>query len=255
MNVLGSLVICTAILGFVFALPLVTREETDPELTAGYVEGDMILEVNSRNGMRKEVYRWPNNTLYYKFHTQFDDDHRSYILRGMQIIEEVSCVRFQEANEDQPNFINITGLSGGCYSTVGYRNKGAQNYNLQLYPLDKGCFRMGTIVHELLHTLGFYHMQSSANRDDYVFINETNVKEDKMHNFKKYDLSAVDDFDEEYDYASVLHYSAFAFSANGEMTIVPLRDESAASVMGQRRGMTQGDINRLNLMYRCPVKV
>ncbi|XP_061401156.1 seminal metalloprotease 1-like [Musca vetustissima] len=255
MNLLGSVIICTVLWGFVLALPLISLEETDPELTAGFVEGDMILDTVSRNGLRAEVYRWPNNTVYYKFFTEFDQEHRDHILRGMKMIEDVSCIRFEEATKNTKRFVNITGNAGGCSSTVGYRSKGSQSYNLQLYPLDKGCFRLGTIIHEFLHVLGFYHMQSTANRDEYVFINETNVKDGKLHNFKKYDAETVDDFDQGYDYASVLHYSAFAFSANGEMTIVPLKDADAAAVMGQRVGMSQSDINRLNLMYRCPVKV
>ncbi|XP_005182304.2 seminal metalloprotease 1-like [Musca domestica] len=255
MKVFGSLIICTVLLGFVFALPMISRVETDPELTAGFVEGDMVLDTNTRNGLRDEVYQWPNNTVFYKFHTQFDSAHHNHILRGMEILESVSCIRFQEADENTPHFVNITGMDGGCYSSVGYRRTGAQNYNLQLYPLDQDCFRLGTIVHEFLHTLGFYHMQSSANRDEYVFINETNIQDGKLHNFNKYDETVVDDFDEGYDYGSVLHYSAYAFSANGEMTIVPLLEEEAAGIMGQRRGMSKSDISRLNLMYRCPVKV
>ncbi|XP_061401158.1 seminal metalloprotease 1-like [Musca vetustissima] len=255
MHVLGNLIIATALLGFVFALPMVTRVETDPELTAGFVEGDMVLDTNTRNGLRNEVYRWPNNVVYYKFHTEFDDAHHNHILRGMKIIESLSCIRFEEATENTVNFVNITGMPGGCYSSVGYLGIGAQTYNLQIYPLDEGCFRLGTIVHEFLHTLGFYHMQSSAERDEYVFINETNIQPGTIHNFNKYDTTVVDNFDEEYDYGSVLHYSAYAFSANGEITIVPLKAEEAAGIMGQRRGMSKSDINRLNMMYRCPVKV
>lgn len=98
-------------------------------------------------------------------------------------------------------------------------------------------------------------MQSAANRDDYVRIAEENILPNTLHNFNKYNSSVVDDFDEEYDYGSVLHYSAYSFSANGEMTIIPLKDEEASGVMGQRRGMSKKDINKLNTMYRCPVKV
>lgn len=32
-------------------------------------------------------------------------------------------------------------------------------FNIQPYTLNEGCFRLYTIVHELLHTLGFFHMQ------------------------------------------------------------------------------------------------
>lgn len=152
-----------------------------------------------------------------------DEAHKNHILRGMQILESVSCLRFKEATDDVKSFVNITGFDGGCYSSVGFLNQGAQTYNLQLYPLDEGCFRLGTIVHEFLHTLGFYHMQSAADRDEYVRIAEENIKEGTLHNFNKYNETTVDDFDQEYDYGSVLHYSAYAFSANGEMTIIPLK--------------------------------
>ncbi len=184
-----------------------------------------------------------------------DEAHKNHILRGMQILESVSCLRFKEATDDVNSFVNITGFDGGCYSSVGFLNQGAQTYNLQLYPLDEGCFRLGTIVHEFLHTLGFYHMQSAADRDEYVRIAEENIKEGTLHNFNKYNETTVDDFDQEYDYGSVLHYSAYAFSANGEMTIIPLKEEEASGIMGQRRGMSPRDINKLNLMYRCPVHV
>ncbi|KAM7352649.1 seminal metalloprotease 1-like [Cochliomyia hominivorax] len=251
---LKNIVVLFALLGLALAMPT-TRVETDPELTAGYVEGDMVLDTNTRNGLRSEVFRWPNNTVYYKFFTQFDDAHKNHILRGMKILESVSCIRFKEATEETENFVNITGFDGGCYSSVGFLNKGAQNYNLALYPLDEGCFRLGTIVHEFLHTLGFFHMQSAANRDEYVRIAEENIKPGTIHNFDKYNETTVDDFDEEYDYGSVLHYSAYAFSVNGEMTIIPLKEEEASGIMGQRRGMSKSDIHKLNIMYRCPVRV
>lgn len=38
-----------------------------------------------------------------------------------------------------------------------------------------GCFRHATIVHEWMHILGFLHMHSTYNRDDYVDIIEENV--------------------------------------------------------------------------------
>lgn len=40
------------------------------------------------------------------------------------------------------------------------------------------------------------------------------------HNFDKYSSSYIGGFGEQYDYGSVMHYSAYAFSANGEKTIV-----------------------------------
>lgn len=43
----------------------------------------------------------------------------------------------------------------------------------------------------------------------------------RENNFKKYNSFVTSDFGVPYDYDSVLHYSAFAFSKNGKKTIVP----------------------------------
>ncbi|EDW12868.2 uncharacterized protein Dmoj_GI22585 [Drosophila mojavensis] len=236
------------------AAPAVTsdRVETDPELTAGYFEGDMIMN-EDRNGMIDETYRWPNRIVYYFINSYIDQEHRNHILRGIRILEANSCLIFKEATSDQPYYVNVTSEPGGCYSYVGYLNR-VQQLNLQNYALDTGCFRLGTIVHEFLHALGFYHQQSTWNRDEYVRIDEENIQDGMEHNFNKYDNETVDNFDEEYDYGSVMHYSSTAFSKNGKMTIVPLV-EGAEEIMGQRLQMSDADINKLNTMYRCPRKV
>ncbi|XP_052852405.1 seminal metalloprotease 1 [Drosophila gunungcola] len=229
------------------------RIETDPELTAGYFEGDIVLGPDGRNGMRNESFRWPDRTVYYYINSDIDTEHRNHIIRGIRIIERSSCIVFKEATSDQDYFINVTSFSGGCFSYVGFRNR-SQQLNLQNYALDTGCFRLGTIVHEFLHALGFYHQQSTWNRDEYVRIAEENITEGTEGNFNKYDNETVEDYGEPYDYSSVLHYQAYAFSKNGEMTIVPLQ-EGAEELMGQRLQMTQSDINKLNVMYKCPRQV
>ncbi|XP_017151184.1 seminal metalloprotease 1 [Drosophila miranda] len=229
------------------------RTETDPELSAGYVEGDMVPSPGARNGLRNETYRWPDRIVYYYINRDIDTDHRNHILRGIRILEQNSCLVFKEATTDQEYYVNVTSEAGGCYSYVGHLNR-VQQLNLQNYALDTGCFRLGTIVHEFLHALGFYHQQSTWDRDEYVQIVEENITEGTENNFNKYDSDTVEDYGEPYDYASVLHYTAYAFSKNGEMTIVPLQ-EGAEEVMGQRLQMSQSDINKLNVMYKCPRQV
>lgn len=64
-------------------------------------------------------------------------------------------------------------------------------------------------------------MQSSSERDDYVRIDWESIIESKKGNFKKYDNTIVTNFNVTYDYESVLHYSAYAFTKNGQPTIIP----------------------------------
>ncbi|XP_017860281.1 PREDICTED: zinc metalloproteinase nas-4-like [Drosophila arizonae] len=229
------------------------RTEVDPELTAGFSEGDMIISAEQRNGLRSDNYRWPNRTVYYYINSNIDQPHREQILVGLRKIEASSCLTFQEVAKDQKYYVNITSEPGGCFTAVGFQNH-VQQMNLQNYPLDEGCYRMGTIMHEMLHALGFYHEQSSADRDEYVRIAYENIEKGKEQNFDKFDNDKVDNFDQEYDYGSVLHYSPYGFSKNGEMTIVPFK-EGAEKQMGQRLQMSQRDINKLNIMYKCPQQV
>lgn len=115
--------------------------------------------------------------------------------------------------------------------------------------LDSGCYRIGTIVHEFLHALGFFHQQSATDRDDYVTIVEENLIPELAYNFEKYNDTYITDFGVEYDYGSVLHYPPISFSINGLPTIVPKQE---GVEIGQRRGLSPKDIYKLNLMYKCP---
>lgn len=127
---------------------------------------------------------------------------------------------------------------------------GAQQLNLQPYDFEVGCFRLYTIVHEFMHAIGFYHMQSATERDEYVKIVFENIQNGTQHNFNTYDASTISQYGIQYDYGSVMHYSKTAFSINGSDTIVPLKD-LGDDVMGQRVRMSEKDIARINAKY-CP---
>ncbi|XP_068140021.1 seminal metalloprotease 1-like [Drosophila tropicalis] len=229
--------------------------EDDPELTAGYFEGDMELDgdINSRNGLRDDANRWPNATIPYKIDPEFADPFVAYIKLAMMRIELVSCIQFVAAADDAEDYVLILPSTTGCSSNVGYL-PGERTVKLKPGELDKGCFRLASIQHELLHTMGFHHQQSSHDRDNYVLIVEENIRDGYAHNFRKYESEVIENFDQSYDYASVLHYSSLAYSNNGEPTIVALNAEGQ-SKMGQRLQMTATDINRLNVMYKCPLQM
>jgi len=51
-----------------------------------------------------------------------------------------------------------------------------QELNLEPSPFRIGCFQLVAIEHELMHTLGFYHMHTEPDRDTYVRINWQNIQ-------------------------------------------------------------------------------
>jgi hypothetical protein len=135
----------------------------------------------------------------------------------------------------------------GCSSSVG-RQGGKQLVTLTSTKYKQHCMSQGTIIHELLHAIGFYHMQSSNDRDNFVKINYGNVMRGAEENFKKYDSSH---YGIEYDLRSIMHYGAYYFSKNKMPTMEPRDKNIPLSTLGQRKDMTEGDIKRLNLMYKC----
>lgn len=74
----------------------------------------------------------------------------------------------------------------------------------------------------IFEALGFYHMQSAYDRDEYVKIQWDHIIEGREYNFQKFSSNQVSHFNSTYDYGSLMHYHEYAFSKDGVATIVPL---------------------------------
>ncbi len=110
-----------------------------------------------------------------------------------------------------PNYVDInlsaSDGSGQCEADEGYDAVPAQ-------PMtgSTNC-TIGTILHEMGHVIGLWHEQSRPDRGTYVTVSYPNVIKGSWGNF----LSNTDDEQilAPYDYASVMHYLPYSFSANG----------------------------------------
>ena len=63
-------------------------------------------------------------------------------------------------------------------------------------------------MHELLHTLGFWHEQSRPDRDYHIKINEDNIMPNHENNFAKQEGQTQS---APYDTCSIMHYESNAF--------------------------------------------
>lgn len=64
-------------------------------------------------------------------------------------------------------------------------------------------------------------MQSASDRDEHVKIAWNHIINGTQSNFNKYNTSVVTDFGIPYDYNSIMHYGAYAFTKDGYATIIP----------------------------------
>ncbi|ODM90593.1 Zinc metalloproteinase nas-7 [Orchesella cincta] len=124
-----------------------------------------------------------------------------------------SKYRYKEA------YINIKKNGTGCSSYVGkVRQSGAQ-----VVSLDTDCLTAGTIIHELIHALGY------------------------QSQFGKVGYSDATTFGVPYNTKSIMHYASYDFSVNGKPTIVT----KTGKIIGDNNELQWTDITKLRRMYKC----
>ncbi|KAH7729807.1 CRE-NAS-4 protein [Aphelenchoides avenae] len=210
-----------------------------PDLKRFMDEGTGI----QRSAIRQPYRRWPNNEIPYTLSTQYGSYSRSVIAKAMNEYHKKTCVRFVPRDPERHKDYVYIHPDDGCYSLVG-RVGGRQPLSL-----DSGCIQTGTIVHELMHSVGFFHEQSRFDRDQYIEIVWHNVMNGADDQFEKYGQNVIDQLHEPYDYGSIMHYGPYAFSSNGKRTIVARK--VGAQHMGQRIQFSEIDLRKINKLYQC----
>ena len=186
--------------------------------------------------------RWSNGVVPFTVDETMPLINKVAIYQAIATWQKQSNLEFIELNsknrynyKDYIDFVPAAGTE--CSSEVG-RVGGRQAINLA-----PRCNPMNT-VHEIGHAIGLWHEQSRADRAQYVRIVWENIEESHKHNFDQH-LSDGKDFGE-YDYESVMHYSEYSFSKNGQKTIIPLKE---GVVIGQRDHLSEKDIVAVKAMY------
>merc|ERR1712121_340162 len=225
-------------------------------------DGDEAMRRNTgrnqiaRQGKVNRRSRWPRKTLYYHLLAdEFGKWHIRKIERALASLEKrigPNCVKFKKANRWKRNAVQ--GRQGDdCSATVGYI--GDKRYQEMSWA--DWCFqwnqggRIGTIQHEFLHSLGIHHTQSRADRDKYVTVYKSRVQDGRWGNFKKNRESVAGSFGLPYDFRSVMHYHAFAFSKYRNYPTIVTKNRRFQRLIGQRDEVSEGDVKLIRKMYRC----
>nr|XP_033503588.1 astacin-like metalloprotease toxin 5 [Epinephelus lanceolatus] len=211
-----------------------SNPETLEELmthSSAVLEGDMVLS-NDRNAVEST---WPTPEIPYVISPELES-RTDDILSAMAMVSKHTCVSFHKLTSETNYLLFV--ISKGCASYVGFI--GAEQH-VFVGPLCK----VGNIVHEILHALGFHHEHTREDREQYITVLPSNIMDGMERNFKKQQGKT---FDLRYDITSIMHYGSGYFSLNGLPTIVPNTDVKG---MGQRDKMTKMDIERVRLLYSC----
>ncbi|CAF2105908.1 unnamed protein product [Rotaria magnacalcarata] len=238
----------------IFISPPKTNDKV--EETPGAFEGDIILPPQSLlRGLTRigSSVQWPDGIVPYEIMPGYQAEQETIIINSMRKIESltainnVRCIQFRPRDVSDL-YYTIIQNGTGCSSPVGRQTNGGVFINGTVTLQYPGCIDVGRIMHELLHTLGFYHEQSRPDRDDYVVVHSDTIQAGLEGNFLKYDNTAADTLHSSYDYSSIMHYEKTAFSKNGSFTIEPLQPNIK---IGQRYKLTSTDIQHIRLFYNC----
>jgi len=182
--------------------------EGDIELPARDARTPLSAVVNDTDD------RWPNAVIPYVIQ---DGTWTDPTLR-QQMVDSINAamadwtaktgVQFQRATGATTKWVSIHSASDpdDCHSN-GIGSDASEIY------LGARC--AVTAAHELGHVIGLFHEMTRHDRDQHVTVHLDNTDHDSQFDIRAWGESDTGP----YDFKSVMHYDAFAFSTNGRMTM------------------------------------
>ena len=227
-------------------------EEGKRYITQVFVDGDKLIyhgdvllgHAKDLDKMKKQgeiktekPQKWTNGKVPYVISNELPNPER--VLTAIDFINQKTNVKFVQRNGED-NYVIIKVGEQQCYSNVGMLG------GPQLIYLSRGC-QSREVLHELMHTLGFFHEQNREDRDDYVEIFWDNIAPEHHTQFKKIpnDFLGIDQ--RPFDYQSIMLYSSYFFSLyEGEPSMLDL---SGNELRPESKYLSEEDIERVNIAY------
>ena len=106
----------------------------------------------------------------------------------------------------------------------------------------------GTVAHELIHALGFYHTQSRPDRDNFIRVLYQNIQAGRDSEFNIYPNGNT--LGLPYDANSIMHYGSLAFSRDQRSpTIESLIPGVVLRNSNEKTALTGVDVEGIRRLY------
>ena len=176
--------------------------------------GDVLLgpaeelpQIIKRGFVRKATPRkWPKGEIPYVIHEGVVQ--KELVFEAIDYLNHHTNLHLFPRQEEKDYVLVIPGEQH-CYAYAG-RIGGVQEM-----VLSPSC-GLREILHEWMHTIGFFHEQNREDRDQYLKIHWENIHEVHHFQFKKLPNDFMGIKGRPFDFQSIMLYSSLAFSLNGE---------------------------------------
>lgn len=182
---------------------------------------------------------WTNNIIPYEFDQSAAPEMIEILDYAIEQFDKKTCVNWTKRTDQTNHVVFRMGMT--CKSPVGMR--GGRQY----ITMTDNCWQVGSMVHLMMHTAGFWHENSKLNRDDTIRVNWGNIQRDYTSAFAKINTGSTWD---RYDKNGIMNYPRDAFSKNGSMTYEC--KNSGLTPVGNKEGLSDEDVLMVNHEYNCP---
>jgi len=212
------------------------------------MQGDILLgsEKDLKTGRSNEALvkkprYWKSGIIPYTIDSSIN--RRSRILNAINEINSNANAQFIERTNEK-DYVTFRRGEKHCYSYVGRIGK------QQWISLEPAC-RTGQILHELMHTLGFFHEQSRWDRDEYLNVNWGNIDKKYHPQYLKLPPKFININLVPFDFESILLYGPTLFSKNKHQPTMTTKAGELYYPNTYR--LSAWDITRINEVYESRI--